>query len=292
MPRHAIIKSDIYEDLFDEGLSVDAIYVYLWYIITSKNLLGLYRTRYGIDRVSMGYPPKKFKKAKEELEKFGKILWENGWVWIVGKAKTISGPKQITSAHKLLKEIPDTVKLKQKLLERYDTLSMGYPHLDSFATPRPRPRPKELRDTKVSLVDSKKTESTGETKSSSPKKKSDPRITQLLKFWGWEFDEHLGTTYTASFGRDGKLLKDLLESVENNHRVPEDCTVEFIGGCMSWYLEEQKEREEKYLKPEIPGFYKNFNRICVEIFREEINWKELKEDYGTFIQKKGKIGKV
>jgi len=143
MARHAIIEADIYEDLFEEGFSVDSIYIYIWYVITCKNLLGLYRTRYSIDRVSMGYPPKKFEKAKEKLEKFGKIFWEDGWVWIVGKAKKISGPKQTASAYKLLKEIPDTVKLKQKLLEKYDTLSMGYPPLDSNALPKPKPKPKE-----------------------------------------------------------------------------------------------------------------------------------------------------
>jgi len=137
-----------------------------------------------------------------------------------------------------------------------------------------------------SLVGSQKTEPTGERKPSPPKKKSDPRVTQLLRFWGWEFDEHLRTTYTASFKRDGKLLKLLLESVGNNHRVPDNCTVEFIAGCISWYLGEQKEKEEKYLKPDIPGFYKNFNRICVEVFREEIDWKELKEEYGKTVQEK------
>jgi len=43
------------------------------------------------------------------------------------------------------------------------------------------------------------------------KKETDPRVKEFLKYWGEIFQQETGSPYTASFGKDGQLIKDLLK---------------------------------------------------------------------------------
>jgi hypothetical protein len=45
----------------------------------------------------------------------------------------------------------------------------------------------------------------------SPKKQGDPRVKGFFDFWGETFSQKTGQPYTFSFGKDGRLLKDLLK---------------------------------------------------------------------------------
>lgn len=142
MPRYAQIKCDIYDDLVDEGYSQEAIAVYLFYSITSQNLIGLYRTVPNRDRVSANMDTLSWEKGKAELEKGGKVLWRQGFVWIVGKAKFVKGEKLVAAAKKCFSEIPNDVELKSLFAKKYDTLSIGNPLQDA---PIPKPKPKRTK---------------------------------------------------------------------------------------------------------------------------------------------------
>lgn len=141
MPRYAQIKCDIYDDLVDEGYSQEAIAVYLFYSITSQNLIGLYRTVPNRDRVSAHIDTPSWEKGKAELELGGKVLWRDGYVWIVGKAKFVKGEKLVAAAKKCFSEIRNDVELKSLFTKKYDTLSIGNP-LQDAPIPRPIPKPK------------------------------------------------------------------------------------------------------------------------------------------------------
>ena len=141
MARHAQVNSDTYKDLRQEGFSHKAIYVYLYYTITSENLIGLYRVIPEDDTVSMGYPAKDYKKAKAELEEKGKLVFREGWLWIPGKAKKVSGPKQIQAACKLLKELEAPQSLKAELAKKYPHLGYPIDGVSSFRPPIPIHRP-------------------------------------------------------------------------------------------------------------------------------------------------------
>ncbi len=153
MPRYAQIEAEFFCDpdfrFSKPGLKVKIRYFYLFYAITSKNLIGFYRTDEDADRVSMGYSKKDFQVCKELLIEKNKILWEDGWVWIVGKAKKVEGDKQLISAYKILAEISDGLELKLKFLTKYrypiDRVSMGdtplalsIPISTSNSTPKPK----------------------------------------------------------------------------------------------------------------------------------------------------------
>jgi len=144
LPRYAEINEDIFDDLVTEGLSYKAIYVYLYYSISSKNLIGFYRTRPTRDRVSANMDRVSWEKSKKELEEKGKILFAEGWVWIVGKAKKVKGKKQTASARKCLSEIPDTLALKKNFLSKYDTLSPKSDRVSANALPIPIPKKREI----------------------------------------------------------------------------------------------------------------------------------------------------
>lgn len=142
MPRYAQIKCDIYDDLVDEGYSQEAIAVYLFYSITSRNLIGLYRTVPDRDRVSAHMDTLSWEKGKAELEKGGKILWRQGFVWIVGKAKFVKGEKLVAAAKKCYVETPDRLELKRLFAKKYNTLSIHNP-LQDAPIPKPIPKPKD-----------------------------------------------------------------------------------------------------------------------------------------------------
>lgn len=144
MPRYAQIKCDIYDDLVDEGYSQEAIAVYLFYSITSQNLIGLYRTVSDRDRVSAHIDTLSWEKGKTELESGGKVFWKDGYVWIVGKAKFVKGEKLIAAAKRCFYEIPDRLELKRLFAKKYDTLSMGHP-LQDAPIPKPIPKPKPIK---------------------------------------------------------------------------------------------------------------------------------------------------
>jgi len=143
MPRYAQINCDVYEDLINEGFSPKAIYVYLFYAITSQNLIGIYRTRPTRDRVSANADRVSWEKGKEELEKKGKIRWVDGWVWIIGKAKKVLGKKQEIAARKLVKELDMPEQIKIDFIRKYPHL--GYPIDGVSADALPIPIPKEKR---------------------------------------------------------------------------------------------------------------------------------------------------
>lgn len=42
------------------------------------------------------------------------------------------------------------------------------------------------------------------------KKETDPRVKEFLNYWGESFQKETGQPYTFSFGKEGKLIKDLL----------------------------------------------------------------------------------
>jgi hypothetical protein len=150
MSRYAQIKDDFFCDpdfkFPDPVIKVRVRYFYLFYAITSKNLIGLYLADEEVDRVSMGYSEEDFENCKGILINKNKLLWEDSWIWIVGKAKKVQGGKQLASAYKILREIPDGLKLKRKFLDKYkyptDRVSMGdtYP-INGVSLPIPIPIP-------------------------------------------------------------------------------------------------------------------------------------------------------
>jgi len=129
MPRHAQILKSFFKDKDIKALlkeNSNAVLLYLYYSVTSENLIGLYQTDEEDDRVSIRYPLKKFENSKKLLEKRGKLRFEGGWVWIVGKANFVKGPKQWASAYKLLKDIPDGLQIKKDFLKKYGKILIGY----------------------------------------------------------------------------------------------------------------------------------------------------------------------
>jgi hypothetical protein len=153
MPRYAQIEAEFFCDpdfkFSPPMLKVKVRYFYLFYAVTSKNLIGLYRTDEDVDRVSMGYSKQDFTNCKTILIERNKLLWEDGWIWIVGKAKKVEGEKQLTSAYKILREVSDGLGLKQKFLEKYrypiDRVSMGDTPL-ALPIPIPIPKKEKIKD--------------------------------------------------------------------------------------------------------------------------------------------------
>lgn len=133
MPRHAELNEDMFDDLINEGLTQSGIYVYLFYSITSKNLIGLYRTRLDRDRITAGADEKSWQQGIREVTKKRKIVFKEGFVWIVGKAKKIKGKDQERAAQKILREYPDNLDIKHEFLERYPCLNPAKP--SSYDTP-------------------------------------------------------------------------------------------------------------------------------------------------------------
>ena len=119
MARYAQINADFFDDPDFIGWESEEKLFYLYHSITSKNLIGIYRTRDDKDTLSIGYPLQKYLKIKESVQNKVKILWEDGWIWIVGKGNKIEGEKQWKSACKLLKELPDSLKLKKMFVTKY-----------------------------------------------------------------------------------------------------------------------------------------------------------------------------
>ena len=80
LARYAQIESEFFCDpdfRFPEPtVKVSVRYFYLFYAITSKNLIGLYRTDEEVDRVSMGLSDEDFTNCKGILTQKNKILWE------------------------------------------------------------------------------------------------------------------------------------------------------------------------------------------------------------------------
>jgi hypothetical protein len=144
MTRYAQIKCNIYDDLVNEGYSKDAIDVYLFYSIISPSIIGLFLTRPDRDRVSANMDTVSWDKGIKELQDGGKLLWDGGWVWIVGKAKFVRGPKQMRAAQVQFSELPDSLGLKALFAKRYNTVSMGYTVQDTpIPIPIPKPKPKQ-----------------------------------------------------------------------------------------------------------------------------------------------------
>ncbi|MBE9572954.1 MAG: hypothetical protein IMF11_20205 [Proteobacteria bacterium] len=125
----------------------DAVLLYLYYTINCPTLLGIYQTDDKDDRVSIRYPLKKFKKARNSILKSGKIVFEEGWVWVVGKGNRIKGRKQWACARKLLRELPKELKLKGQFVEKYGHIAIQYQcpidGVSPVALPIPIPIPKE-----------------------------------------------------------------------------------------------------------------------------------------------------
>jgi hypothetical protein len=44
-----------------------------------------------------------------------------------------------------------------------------------------------------------------------PKKETDPRVREFLSYWGETFLQETGQPYPFSYGKDGRLVKDLLK---------------------------------------------------------------------------------
>ena len=132
MPRHAELEAGFFKDpdikkLLEENS--DAVLLYIYYTVSCPNLLGIYQTDEKDDRVSIRYPLKKFVKAKSSVLQSRKIVFEDGWVWVVGKGNRIKGPKQWAAARKLLRELPKGLKIKEDFIKKYreDAIRYGYP---------------------------------------------------------------------------------------------------------------------------------------------------------------------
>jgi len=150
MPRFGQINDDTFDDLLEEGISHYGVYIYLFYSVTSKNLIGLYRTQSNRDRVSMGYPKTFFKKGKKELEEKGKILWENGFVWIVGKANQIANNKQLIGARNCLRELRVPQPLLDKFVKKYPNIGYPIDRVSRLAAPIPTPIPTSKKRNNIS----------------------------------------------------------------------------------------------------------------------------------------------
>jgi hypothetical protein len=131
------------------------------------------------------------------------------------------------------------------------------------------------------FVDSQNPESTEGLSSPSkkPKPKPDSRIKELFEFWEYKFSQLYDTPPILKFGRDGKLIKDLLGYSDNHKSVPLDCKTILIAMCIDDYLDEQDKREENYKNPTIPGLYKAFETLITQINWDDPNWERMRKEY-------------
>jgi len=140
-------------------------------------------------------------------------------------------------------------------------------------------RDKDLKD--KHSVDSKKTKSTGQTPSPPKKPKPNPQIKELFDYWEFKFNNLYNTPPIFKFGRDGKILKDLLKYSDNHNKVPDDCKILLVAMCMDDYLNEQDKREPTYKNPTIPGFYAAFEKLISEINWDDPGWERMRKEYGN-----------
>ena len=254
MARHAQVNSDTYKDLRQEGFSHKAIYVYLYYTITSENLIGLYRVIPEDDRVSMGYPAKDYKKAKGELEEKRKLVFREGWLWIPGKAKKVNGPKQIQAACKLLKELEAPQSLKAEIAKKYPNLGYPIDGVSPVALPIPIPIPKEKKE----------------------KTSPDKRVGRLLSFFGFTFKDVFAVNYKPNFAGDSKIIKDQLRYADKSY--PEGRGEIALAVTMNDWLGKQKELGT-FKKTTIPGWLKDFNSINTDVDWDGVEWAEIEKEY-------------
>lgn len=225
MPRYAQIKCNIYDDLVNEGFSKEAIDVYLFYSITSQNLIGCYCTVSNRDRVSANMDRVSWEKGKAQLQEKGKILWENGWVWIVGKAKFVKGEKQIRAARICFSEIPDKLKLKSLFVKRYDTLSIGNP-LQDAPIPIPIPIPKPKRNPTNAKAFDRKPRSDSNTPLQKEKDKAVESFEKKFpgckqRTWGLMHNILMGEEGFKNVGAtDIKVLLELIDRIPKDIRDP------------------------------------------------------------------------
>jgi hypothetical protein len=164
VPRYAQINDDVFIDLIKgEGLSWEAVHVYIYYTITSKNLIGMFRIDTEADMVSMGHPPLDMTKCLGELQEKGKVVFSGCWLWIVGKGKKVTGIKQEASARKTLKEnidqgVPSAI--VEKFNTKYPLLAIPYRYpidgVSAVGAPIPIPIPKPIKEDVSPSATSKK----------------------------------------------------------------------------------------------------------------------------------------
>jgi len=132
IPRHAEIACNFFDDGDFDGWAIPSIYLYLYYTISSNNITGIQTYRHDIDIVEsrMKNDEAMFLTAKEEIEKAGKVVFEQLgstlWRWVVGKANRIKGQKQVAHAFKVWSELPSGLIIKNQFWGKYNTLFIPY----------------------------------------------------------------------------------------------------------------------------------------------------------------------
>ena len=156
MSRYAQINEDFFDDDDFAGWSTRDILLYLFYCITSKNLIGIWRRkdRSDIERINameLGqtgrrrYTPVQFKASQDVLHKSFKVYFEGNWAWVVGKGNWVNGKKQTRASCILLEEPKLPAKLKKMFLTKYPDIAdfCGYP-IDGVSLPIPKPIPRPI----------------------------------------------------------------------------------------------------------------------------------------------------
>jgi len=140
----------------------------------------------------MGYPDEeKFETYRKQLQEKGKIIWKEGYVWIVGKAKKVNGEKQVSAACKCLSEIPDSLELKRMFMAKYNTLSIGYPTL-ALPIPIPTSIPKPKKESVSPSADSNSTTvEKDNTKQPNWKEIQNRQIEKTQRLWKEIFDQDI-----------------------------------------------------------------------------------------------------
>lgn len=114
------------EDVLRWSVSVKLLYIFLSTCGECHWMTGIYRPPIDrLIRVKTGLSQQQLDKARARLEAEGKIEWQDGWLWLVGKGNhSLIGPKQARGAVKHLEGVP--VGLARRFVEKYRDRLEGY----------------------------------------------------------------------------------------------------------------------------------------------------------------------
>lgn len=186
---------------------------------------------------------------------------------VTGRAKiskdTRPSDRKIRTRLELLKNLGI---LTSKTTNRFSIITIcNYDYYqDTKINERPAERPTNDQQTTTNKNDKNEKNNMGR----SSKKKSDPKVKEFFDYWGKIFQKETGQPYVFSFGKDGKLVKDLLKV------HPLETLQEMIK---AFFQDEQCRRRGLT----IGIFFQEINRLLslkvmnpLEQAKRELGWKE------------------
>lgn len=152
-----------------------------------------------------------------------------------------------------------------KTTNRFSIITIcNYDHYqDSIVERQPTDKPPSNQQATTNKNDKNEKNNNGRSR-----KETDPRVKEFFNYWGETFQKEIGQPYVFSFGKDGKLVKDLLKV----HSL--DTLQEIIR---TFFQDEQCKRRG----PGIGIFFQEINRLLslkvmnpLEQAKRELGWKE------------------